>query len=51
MNAPTVSGQVAGSESENKDEEWESLPHLDSTMLAHPGGAPAPVMQPVPVKK
>jgi hypothetical protein len=39
-------------QAENKDEEWESLPHLDSTMLAHPGGAPPPpVMPPVVVKK
>ena len=36
---------------EETDDEWESLPHLDSTMLAHPGGVPAPVMPPVAVRK
>jgi hypothetical protein len=33
-------------------EEWEDLPHLDSTMLAHPsGGGAGPAVPPVPARK
>jgi hypothetical protein len=35
------------------NEEWESLPHLDSTMLAHPsaGGSTAPAAPPTAMRK
>jgi hypothetical protein len=41
-----------GSEPASQDDEWESLPHLDSTMLSHPsGGGAAPAVPPIQVKK